>query len=759
NIKGEQGQQGANGSSFLTNEGAPAETYGANGDVCLDTTTYDLYKKIDGTWSKIGNIKGAQGESGAQGDAGTSSTTWLSGAGEPALGIGAEGDFYLDTETCNIYIKGESGWAVAVNIKGEQGVQGETGATGEQGATGSTGVAGKDGATWLHGATTPDNANGNNGDFYLDTATCNIYVKSSNVWELLCNIKGADGASGDSGSTTTSTIEIVDGNWVINGEDTGIKAEGEAGTNGKSAYELYKEENPDYTGTLSEWLESLKGDAGNDGLTPYIKDGYWWIGDTNTEVSATPNTKITLTSDGQLSINGTIVDVDSNLTYENLKIVLDGYEIKKEVSASGKWAEGGSVEFNEAGYINSSGQVVTGNTWIHTDFIPLNRLNGSIGQFVGHAVVAHVAYYSGNSFTDFVSSKNLSEFTGSVNDGYITYNTVLDNAPENAEYVVFSTNSANYSLTVDLTPSAESTLIYTISPKTDKDVIVGDRLMHFSFDDTIASLKDLTDNASTYTSIFDSPFFGALKEVHDEYGAVFSCYCFYEYDVDGSTETTDDTFTLADCTDAFASEFAANADWLRFGFHSRNENTTYGATDVTAETALTDYNDTITQLLRITGSVKCIDTCIRTQSFTGNKEVCLALRDADCGVIGFLTGDYTETGENPNIDTSTGYYLSSEAAALCGKKGRYFDYENQLFFFPSNKRLDNMGSADVTAYLELFNTADRYNRSHMMEMYAHENQMIKNITDYKLRLKYTAEWAVENGYEFGFTMDKINQMF
>ena len=70
-----------------------------------------------------------------------------------------------------------------------------------------------------------------------------------------------------------------------------------------------------------------------------------------------------------------------------------------------------------------------------------------------------------------------------------------------------------------------------------------------------------------------------------------------------------------------------------------------------------------------------------------------------------------------------------------------------------------MGSADVTAYLELFNTADRYNRSHMMEMYAHENQMIKNITDYKLRLKYTAEWAVENGYEFGFTMDKINQMF
>ena len=57
---GAQGPQGVAGSSFLTDEGVPASTYGANGDVYLDTDTFNLYKKVDGVWIEIGNIKGAE---------------------------------------------------------------------------------------------------------------------------------------------------------------------------------------------------------------------------------------------------------------------------------------------------------------------------------------------------------------------------------------------------------------------------------------------------------------------------------------------------------------------------------------------------------------------------------------------------------------------------------------------------------------------------------------------------------------------------
>ena len=91
--------------------------------------------------------------------------------------------------------------------------------------------------------------------------------------------KGNDGKDGEDG--ITPTIEIIDGYWYINGENTGVKAEGkdgvngtngtngkdgtngvngtngEDGANGKSAYELYLQAHPEYTKSEQEWLDDL----------------------------------------------------------------------------------------------------------------------------------------------------------------------------------------------------------------------------------------------------------------------------------------------------------------------------------------------------------------------------------------------------------------------------------------------------------------------------------------------------------------------
>ena len=50
---------------------------------------------------------------------------------------------------------------------------------------------------------------------------------------------------------------MSDGSEIISGKIPTVK--GEAGTNGKSAYELAKDNG--FTGTEAEWLASLKGDA------------------------------------------------------------------------------------------------------------------------------------------------------------------------------------------------------------------------------------------------------------------------------------------------------------------------------------------------------------------------------------------------------------------------------------------------------------------------------------------------------------------
>lgn len=49
---------------------------------------------------------------------------------------------------------------------------------------------------WRYGSGVPSNSLGNDGDFYLNTATSDVYYKLLGAWTLIVNIKGASGATG-----------------------------------------------------------------------------------------------------------------------------------------------------------------------------------------------------------------------------------------------------------------------------------------------------------------------------------------------------------------------------------------------------------------------------------------------------------------------------------------------------------------------------------------------------------------------------------
>ena len=91
---------------------------------------------------------------------------------------------------------------------------------------------------------------------------------------------GEDGQDGQGGSGSMPDITIGDnGNWFINGEDTGKPAQGEPGNDGKSAYELWVEDvkdgGADKPGggkwdekdgiTIADFWEFLRGPKGEDG--------------------------------------------------------------------------------------------------------------------------------------------------------------------------------------------------------------------------------------------------------------------------------------------------------------------------------------------------------------------------------------------------------------------------------------------------------------------------------------------------------------
>jgi hypothetical protein len=86
-----------------------------------------------------------------------------------------------------------------------------------------------------------------------------------------------------------------------------------------------------------------------------------------------------------------------------------------------------------------------------------------------------------------------------------------------------------------------------------------DRLVHLSIDDVGASLRWLFQNGPQ--SVWDMRFFGKLRELREKYHAEFTLYCFYDFG---------GGLTFNDMPDNYAKEFSLCADWLKFGFHSRN---------------------------------------------------------------------------------------------------------------------------------------------------------------------------------------------
>lgn len=178
---------------LYVNAGNPTASVGVAGDYYINNETYELFvKKGDNTWEKVGNVdalKGAKGDKGDEGAKGETGNGWLSGKGTPSNADGKVGDLYLDLNTGDVYVKNNSNaWVKESNLKGADGNDGNDGAS-------------TSGNNWLTGNGAPNNANGNDGDLYLDLDNYDFYLKASGAWSKEGNFKGANGANGADGAT------------------------------------------------------------------------------------------------------------------------------------------------------------------------------------------------------------------------------------------------------------------------------------------------------------------------------------------------------------------------------------------------------------------------------------------------------------------------------------------------------------------------------------------------------------------------------
>lgn len=149
------------------------------------------------------------------------------------------------------YDDGASWTSLGVKATGEKGEQGTAGQDGRDGADGKDGADGQDGLVPYIGT---------NGNWWLGNTDTGVQASA----------KGAKGDPGRDGATGAAGKNGKDGVGISKAE---INADGELIIS--------------YTDGTTVNLGKVVGADGKDGLTPFIgENGHWWIGETDTGVSA-----------------------------------------------------------------------------------------------------------------------------------------------------------------------------------------------------------------------------------------------------------------------------------------------------------------------------------------------------------------------------------------------------------------------------------------------------------------------------------------
>lgn len=216
--------------------------------------------------------------------------------------------------------------------------------------------------------------------------------------------------------------------------------------------------------------------------------------------------------------------------------------------------------------------------------------------------------------------------------------------------------------------------------------------VHLSIDDVLWIFEDLSRNEEKYNSAFDNSILNMLKNLHEEYGAKFSLYCFY----------SSDNFDLSMATTKFKNEFIANKDWLKFGFHAYNKNVLYKD-----DFKIQIFYD---NLLRIVGSKDCFTNILRLHFYSGDKQLINELKYYTNNNLVLLSAD------NLSIHPSS-YYLDNNQMKILNNDEVYKDSNNVLFWM-TDYRLEEIDAFD--------NFLKNNNNEDILVIFTHE-KMLHNV--------------------------------
>lgn len=251
----------------------------------------------------------------------------------------------------------------------------------------------------------------------------------------------------------------------------------------------------------------------------------------------------------------------------------------------------------------------------------------------------------------------------------------------------------------------------------------------FTIDDNIRFLQELTNG--NYESMFCNPYLSLLKKLHDTYGIKIQLNLFYQ----------NPTFTLAQMTDKYKSEWEQNSQWLKLSFHSRLENA-YPYQDALYEEVHNDCKAVHDEILRFAGEKSlgktttvhcCVTTKDGVRAFVDNKVQ---------GLLGLYGTD-----EEPRSS-----YACDEVESARARKGEVI-FRDGMYFMGINVVLNLYKPQQIVENLQ--GVKDRKNVSIMIHEQHFYPDFLYYREDYFERIVSAVAFLQEQGFTSCFFEEMI----
>lgn len=250
--------------------------------------------------------------------------------------------------------------------------------------------------------------------------------------------------------------------------------------------------------------------------------------------------------------------------------------------------------------------------------------------------------------------------------------------------------------------------------------------IHLSIDDATYCIENLINKS--YTSLWNEPLFGYLKELHDTYGAKFSLYVFVD--------------TFKNMPEKYKSDFQSAKGWLKFGIHATNSTARFNKQpDTIGELKRYSYDGSkklwesfCEKVMSVCGSADFIDRMPRLHYYSASISVLLGFKDARYGAFGFLGAD---------DDRPDNYFIKGSGKAL-----EYFEampdsiYNNDLglTIYPTDFRADWFDPTFTSDY-----NYHEPTKSNVYDELVYRNSLPEYADTFKSLIWFAHEWRFYDG--------------